>query len=49
MDTAILGPQPVQRLKAVSGGKKYELEAPTERGNLQAGVTLTLVANSRVC
>ncbi len=40
MDPAILGPQAVQRLKAVIGGKKDELEAPTKRGNLQAGVTL---------
>jgi hypothetical protein len=40
MDTANLGPQAVQRLKAVIGGKKDELEAPTKRGSLQAGVTL---------
>jgi hypothetical protein len=42
MDAAILGPQAVQRLKAVIGGKKYELEAPTTKGNLQAGVTLLI-------
>jgi len=39
LDTATLGPQVVQRLKALIGGKEYELEAPTKRGNLQAGVT----------
>ena len=42
MDTAILGAQAVQRLKAVIGGKRYELEAPTKRANLQAGVTLLI-------
>jgi len=42
MDAAILAPQAVQRLKAVIGGKKYELEAPTTKGNLQAGVTLLI-------
>jgi len=34
------GPQPVQRLAVIIDGKKYELEAPATRANLQAGVTL---------
>jgi hypothetical protein len=42
MDPASLGPQAVQRLKAVIGGKKYELKAPIKGGNLQAGVTLLI-------
>ena len=32
MDPASLGPQAVQRLKAVIGGKKYELKAPIKGG-----------------
>lgn len=41
MEPAVLvGPQPVQRLGAIIDGKKYELEAPAPRANLQAGVTL---------
>ena len=42
MDPASLGPQAVQRLKAVIGGKKYELKAPIKGGNLQAGATLLI-------
>ena len=34
------GPQPVQRLAVIIDGKKYELEAPAQRANLEAGVTL---------
>lgn len=41
MEPAVLvGPQPVLRLDVVIDGKKYELEAPALRANLQAGVTL---------
>ena len=42
MEPAILnGPQPIERLKVVIDGKKYELAAPAPlRANLQAGVTL---------
>lgn len=35
-----IGPQAVQRLTVMIDGKKYELEAPALRANLQAGVTL---------
>lgn len=41
MEPAVLvGPPPVQRLGVIIDGKKYELEAPAPRANLQAGVTL---------
>jgi hypothetical protein len=39
MEPAIgTGPEAFQKLKVVIDGKKYELEAPTLRANLQAGV-----------
>jgi hypothetical protein len=41
----ITGPQAVQRLNVIIDGKKYELEAPTLRANLQAGVTLLAVGD----
>ena len=34
------GPGAFQKLSVIIDGKKYELEAPTLRGNLQAGVVL---------
>ena len=41
MELAIgTGPEAFQKLKVVIDGKKYELEAPTLRANLQAGVAL---------
>src|SRR5690242_15762989 len=36
----LVGPEPVLRLNVIIDGKKYELEAPTHRANLEAGVTL---------
>jgi hypothetical protein len=41
MSPAILvGPEPFLRLNVIIDGKKYELEAPTTKANLEAGVTL---------
>jgi hypothetical protein len=41
MEPSILaGPEPFQKLNVVIDGKKYELEAPTLKVNLQAGVAL---------
>jgi hypothetical protein len=36
----LVGPEAFQRLHVIIDGKKYELEAPTTRANLEAGVTL---------
>ncbi|HWZ99081.1 MAG TPA: hypothetical protein VN025_15085 [Candidatus Dormibacteraeota bacterium] len=38
--SVLVGPEPVLRLNVVIDGKKYELEAPTAKANLEAGVTL---------
>lgn len=38
--TVLVGPEPVLMLNVIIDGKKYELEAPTARANLEAGVTL---------
>jgi hypothetical protein len=38
--SVLVGPETVLRLNVIIDGKKYELEAPTARANLKAGVTL---------
>jgi len=38
--SVLVGPEPVLRLNVIIDGKKYELEAPTHKANLEAGVTL---------
>lgn len=38
----LVGPEPVLTLNVVIDGKKYELEAPAPKANLEAGVTLLL-------
>jgi hypothetical protein len=46
MEPAIgTGPEAFQMLNVVIDGKKYELEAPTLRANLQAGVALLALGN----
>jgi hypothetical protein len=46
MEPAIVtGPEAFQMLNVVIDGKKYELEAPTLRANLQAGVALLALGN----
>jgi len=45
METSLLGPQPVLRLNVTIDGKKYQLEAPAPRANLEAGVTLLALGN----
>jgi hypothetical protein len=38
--TILAGPEAFQKLNVIIDGKKYELEAPTLRANLPAGVAL---------
>src|SRR5262249_15535562 len=38
--TVLVGPEPVLRINVNIAGKKYKLEAPTKKSNLEVGVTL---------